>query len=320
MKILLPTIVPEQPALDDLPAVRTVAYDPRVPVPDEHLDADGLVCWGNTPEQLADSARRLRSLRWVQDLKAGADIVLSVGFSPAATICSGRGLHDGPVAEHTLGMILAAARRLDLMAAAHRDHRWADELGGLQAPGTFPGLASLDARRVTIWGFGSIGQTLAPHLSALGATVTGVARSAGDRGGYPVVADADLVKVLPETDLLVAILPATSDTHHAVNAEVLAALPPHAWVVNVGRGVTLDETALAHSLAAGEVGGAALDVFETEPLPADSPLWTTPNTIITPHAAGGRPRGVGKLLTDNIAALVHGLALRNVVRAGAAAR
>jgi len=94
---------------------------------------------------------------------------------------------------------------------------------------------------------------------------------------------------------------------------VLGLLPPHAWVVNVGRGATLDEAALLDALRADRLGGAALDVFETEPLPADSPLWDEPRVLISPHAAGGRPVGAGELITANLTAFLAGTELRNVV-------
>jgi len=166
-----------------------------------------------------------------------------------------------------------------------------------------------------VWGFGSIAQALAPHLELLGATVTGVASTAGDRAGFPVIAADDVAAALPVTDLLIGILPSTPGTRHAISAEVLALLPPHAWVVNVGRGSTLDERALVEAVRAGRLGGAALDVFETEPLPADSPLWQEPNILISPHAAGGRPTGAPELIMENLTALLAGRPLRNVVRA-----
>ena len=104
----------------------------------------------------------------------------------------------------------------------------------------------------------------------------------------------DLPDHLPRTDVLVSLLPATEQTRHAIDAGVLALLPPRAWVVNVGRGTTLDEAALLDALRSGRLAGAALDVFETEPLPADSPLWDEPRVLISPHAAGGRPQRRGR--------------------------
>ncbi|WP_426502271.1 NAD(P)-dependent oxidoreductase [Dactylosporangium sp. McL0621] len=311
MKMLLPTSID----LDvELPSdVVAVGYAVDRPVPDEHCDAEALVVWGNPADQLLDSARRLRRLRWVQTLAAGPDAVLAAGFDPGVVITAGQTLHDTPVAEHALALILAAARRLNLVIRAQVGHRWAGELGGLQpvAPaGTF---RTLRGARVTIWGFGGIAATLAPHLAALGATVTGIARHRGERGGVPVLLGDDLPAVLPATDVLVMILPGTAETRHALGAERLALLPAHAWVINVGRGSAVDEAALLAAIRARRLAGAALDVFETEPLPAGSGLWDEPNVIITPHAAGGRPIGAAGLIAGNLAALRTGAALRNVV-------
>jgi phosphoglycerate dehydrogenase-like enzyme len=309
--ILVPTSVPL--ALDLPDGVVAVAYAPDAPIPAEHTGADALVVWGNPADLLADAARRLTRVRWVQTLAAGPDAVVDAGFAAGVVLTSGRSLHDGPVAEHTLALVLAAARRLHLLVRAQVEHRWAGELGGLQPARPADSFRTLAGARVLIWGFGSIAQTLAPHLRLLGAEVTGVAHTAGERAGFPVVAAADLDAALPRTDLLIAILPGTAANAHAVCGERLALLPSHAWVVNVGRGATLDEAALVQALRAGRLGGAALDVFETEPLPVDSPLWDEPNVIISPHAAGGRPIGAGALVSENLAALVAGRPLRNVV-------
>lgn len=315
MKILLPTSLQlDLPHDETVDGVTYASYDPTSPVPDEHVDADALVVWGNPADQLTDSARRLTAVRWVQALAAGPDAVVAAGFGPDVVITSGRSLHDGPVSEHTLALALAAARRLDLMVDAQRGSRWADELGGARsADEGYPGLGTLAGASVTVWGFGSIGQALAPLLRMLGADVVGVATTAGERNGFPVITEDDLPARLAETDLLVAILPATESTEKAVSERVFDALPSHAWVVNVGRGSTLDEVALEEALRAGTLGGAALDVTAVEPLPAGSSLWTTPNVIITPHAAGGRPQGAGRLVAENITKFRSGDELRNVV-------
>lgn len=310
-KILVPTSVPL--ALDLPDGVVAVAYAPDAPIPAEHTDADAFVAWGNPADLLADAARRLTRVRWVQTLAAGPDAVVDAGFASGVVITSGRSLHDGPVAEHTLALVLAAARRVHLLVRAQAAHRWAGELGGLQPTHPTDSFRTLAGARVLIWGFGSIAQTLAPHLRLLGAEVTGVAHTAGERAGFPVIAAADLDAALPLADLLITILPGTAANAHAVSGERLALLPSHAWVVNVGRGATLDERALIGALRAGHLGGAALDVFETEPLPADSPLWDEPNVIVSPHAAGGRPIGAAALVSENVASLLAGRPLRNVV-------
>ena len=295
------------------PDVRVVRYDVHEPVPADALDAEVLVLWGNPAEQAADAARRLSGLRWVQTLAAGPDAALAAGFADDVVLTSGRGLHDGPVAEHTLALVLAAARRVPDLVRAQAEHRWAGELGGMQDARSAPEFRSLDGAHVLIWGFGSIAARLAPLLSALGAQVTGVATVAGDRHGFPVISPFDLPDHLPYTDVLISLLPATEQTRHVVDADVLALLPPRAWVVNVGRGATLDEAALLDALRSGRLAGAALDVFETEPLPADSPFWDEPRLLISPHAAGGRPRGAGELVAANLAAFLAGDQLRNVV-------
>lgn len=313
--VLLPTTIPLSPALPD--GVRTQCYDVDQPLPGDLTEADALVVWGNSAAQLADCARRMGRLRWVQTLAAGPDAVLAAGFAPHVQVTSGRGLHDGPVAEHTLALVLAAARRLPDLVRAQQEHRWADDLGGLQPDHTALGarqFRSLSGARVLIWGFGSIAARLAPLLTVLGAQVVGVASRAGERAGYPVIAAQDVGEALPGTDVLIGVLPATPATRNALDATVFAQLPPHAWVVNVGRGATLDEAALLAAIRDGGIAGAALDVFAAEPLPADSPLWDEPRVLISPHAAGGRPVGADLLLQDNIAAFVREEPLRNLVR------
>lgn len=311
MKVLYPTNVAGRP--EPPPGVTLVDYDPRAPIPERDHDAEVLVSWGSTPALMSSAAAQLTRLRWVQSLAAGPDVEVAAGFAPGVVITSGRSLHDETVAEHALALILAGLRGLRQLIPAQAEHRWRSDLGGVRVEGADGRVETLSGANVLVWGFGAIGQCLAGHLTALGATVTGVARSAGQRAGYPVIADGDLAAELERTEVLVMILPHAEDTRHALNADVLAHLPKRAWVVNVGRGSTVDEDALVDALRAGRLAGAALDVFGTEPLPAGSPLWEAPNVIITPHAAGGRPRAHAALVTENLAALLEGRPLRNTV-------
>jgi phosphoglycerate dehydrogenase-like enzyme len=311
VKLLLPDSVDLD--LDAPEGVETVVYAIDRRIPEEHTDAQALVVWGNSPNQLRDAARRLTELKWVQTLAAGPDAVLEAGFAPSVIVTAGRTLHDSTVTEHALALVLAAARRLNLLVRAQVGHRWAGELGGLQPIAPKDSFRTLRGAQVVIWGFGGIAATLAPHLKALGADVTGVAHSAGERHGFPVVAASSLPDVLPRTDVLIMILPSTPETDHVLDASVLALLPAHAWLVNVGRGSTVDEAALLDAVRSQRLGGAALDVFETEPLPPESGLWDEPNIIITPHAAGGRPIGAADLIVHNVAALLAGAPLRYVV-------
>ncbi|MBT0994677.1 phosphoglycerate dehydrogenase [Cellulomonas sp. DKR-3] len=308
--ILLPTTLEDPVELPD--GWRAVPYDPQLPLPDDTAGAEVLVVWGNRRAALAQAAAELTDLRWVACLAAGTDAVVDAGFPPTVTVTSGRGLHDATVAEHTLALVLACARRLPDLVRAQDERRWAGELGGLQ-PVHDTSFRSLADAHVVVWGFGSIAARLAPLLAALGARVTGVATSAGERHGFPVVTPDELPSVLPGADVLVGILPATASTQHAIGRDVLRALPAHAFVVNVGRGSTLDEAALLDAVRTRHLAGAALDVFEREPLPPSSPLWGEPSVLISPHAAGGRPRGAGAFLGAALRAYDAGDELPNVV-------
>jgi phosphoglycerate dehydrogenase-like enzyme len=312
MKVLLPDSV-DLSGLTLPDGVDGITYATGEPIPDRHTDADVLVVWGNPEPQLRDAAARLKRLRWVQTLAAGPDVVIAAGFPADVLVTTGRGLHDSTVTEHTLALLLGAARRLNLLVRAQIGRRWAGELGGSQPLHEADNFRTLRDAHVVVWGFGSIAAALSPLLATLGARVTGVARTAGERHGFPVATEADFPQILPTADVLVMILPATDATHHAFDARVAALLPDHAWLVNVGRGATVDETALLAAIREDRLGGAALDVTEIEPLPPESPLWDEPNIIITPHAAGGRPLGAPELILANLAALREGRPLRNAV-------
>ncbi|MFK5582491.1 NAD(P)-dependent oxidoreductase [Serinicoccus sp. LYQ131] len=314
MKLLLPDSLPLDPHLPD--HVAAVRYDATAPVPEEHRDAEALVVWGSSRADLAEAAPHMEQLLWVQSLGAGADSVLAAGFRPSVRIATGAGLHDGPVAEHALTLTLALVRRLASTAQAQQERRWAPELGGVQPlrPDRGP-VTSLLGSNVVIWGFGHIGQRLAGLLQGLGATVRGAARSPGVRGGVVVVGPEDLDDELGRTDILIMILPSSPSTDRALDGPRLARLPEHAYLVNVGRGSTVDEEALVEALAAGRLAGAALDVASVEPLPSSAALWEAPNLWITPHSAGGRPVGAEELIESNLAAVLQDRPLRNAVPA-----
>jgi phosphoglycerate dehydrogenase-like enzyme len=309
--MLLPNTIDLEPIRVE--GVQTVTYDVAADVPAALREAEVLVVWGNAPERLRAAAASMANLRWVATLAAGPDAILGAGFDDAVMLTSGVSLHTAPVTEHTLALLLGVARRLPDLRDAQSARHWSSDLGGIQPRFDRSAFRSLIGAHVVIWGFGHIGQRLAGLLMALEARVTGVARSAGERGGVPVVAAMDVDALLPQADALVMILPSLPSTRKALDAERLALLPRHAWLVNVGRGDTVDEAALARALADGTIAGAALDVFETEPLPATSPLWRMPNVLISPHAAGGRPMGAEGLLTDNLERWLAGRPLRNVV-------
>ena len=314
MKLLYPTSLHlDTKSLEGF-SVNLHPYDVTVPIPESLIDADFLVTWSNKASNLQDAASRMKNLRWIQSLAAGPNDVLSAGFDASRiAITTGSGLHDETVAEHTLGLLLNAARRFYEMRDYQNQGKWPGHLGGAQAdrePGTFKTLKSAN---ITIWGFGNIAKKLAPVLTALGSNVTGVARSDGVRDGYRVVSEDSLPEILPKTDALVMILPGSASTNGALSAERLKLLPKHAWVVNVGRGTSVDEDALVDALEGGRIGGAALDVFSAEPLPKESKLYAAPNLVLSPHAAGGRPREAEALIGYNLRRLLAGQELKNTI-------
>lgn len=289
-------------------------YDVTKPIPEELIDAEILITWTNPVPRLKEEAKRLTKLRWIQSLAAGPNDVLSAGFDASKiTICTGSGLHDHTVAEHTLGLLLNAARRFFEMRDYQLQGKWPGHLGGPQPDRPEGKFTTLQDANVLVWGFGNIAKMLVPWLTALGANVTGLARSVGVRNGIEVYAEDKLPELLPKTDALVMILPGSDATKNVLNADRLKLLPKHAWVVNVGRGTSIDEEALAKALDNGDIGGAALDVFQTEPLPSDSPLWKTPNTIVSPHAAGGRPQNPDVLIAYNLRKFLAGQELKNII-------
>ncbi|KAK1067220.1 hypothetical protein LTR12_015230 [Friedmanniomyces endolithicus] len=314
MKLLYPTSLSLDPKLLEGFNASIHSYDVTKPIPEDLIDAECLITWCNSPSNLKDAASRCKQLKWIQSLAAGPNDVLNAGFDPkTVTITTGSGLHDQTVAEHTLGMLLTAARKFHLMRDSQTQGKWPGSLGGPQpdkAPGTF---TTLHEARILVWGFGNIAKTLTPYLRALGVEVKGVARHAGVRDGVQVYSEDQLPELLKETDALVMILPGSDSTKHALNAERLKALPKHAWVVNVGRGTCIDEAALNSALDEGAIGGAALDVFEKEPLDESSPLYKQKNVILSPHAAGGRPRGAEGLIAENLRRFLAGQELKNVL-------
>jgi phosphoglycerate dehydrogenase-like enzyme len=208
-------------------------------------------------------------LRVIQTLSAGVDW-LSGRVPEGVTVCNARGVYDGPLAEWVVGAILAFQRGLLRARDAQAHEAWTDfepdELAG---------------RRVVILGFGSIGTAVAERLRPFDAEVVGVARTArGDVLGL----DA-LDEILPTADVLVDLLPLTSETVGFLDGRRLGLLPDGALLVNAGRGRTVETPALVPEVASGRLR-AALDVTDPEPLPVGHPLWSLPNVLISPHVAG----------------------------------
>lgn len=283
--------------------------------------ADALVTAASVyDEAAARGVGAAPALQWVHFASSGVDPLVRFPPPPSVRVTNSAAAWAPTVAEHAVALLLALQRRLPLMQEAKAEGRWTQ----LQMR---PLLASLEVATVVLLGFGAIGRHIAHLLRPFGPRIVAVARSDGAHEDVErVIPVPALDAVLGEADALVMALPAAPSTLRLVDARRLALLPARAVLVNVGRGETVDEAALAEALRAGRLAGAGLDVFEREPLAAESPLWRLPNVILSPHVAGmGRSRlfdRIASSCTDNAIRLSRGQPLTGTVdlRAPPAAR
>jgi phosphoglycerate dehydrogenase-like enzyme len=247
-------------------------------------------------------------LRWIQTASDGVDMLLFPALAESdVTITNARGVFDDAIAEWAIGTMLAMATGLDRSIVAQTQRRWDDDRGTQRLAG----------RQLLVLGPGPIGRATARRARDLGMSVAAVGRAPRrddlfERIGGP----DDLHAMLAEADVVFDALPLTPGTRHYVDAPALAAMKPTARFVNVGRGATVDEAALVDALRRGRLAGAALDVFEVEPLPADSTLWSMRNVIVSPHICGdfdGWERASVDIFVDNLGRFVRGEPLRNLV-------
>jgi phosphoglycerate dehydrogenase-like enzyme len=276
-------------------------------------DAEVIFAWRPDAELLTASFDRATRLRWVQAASAGVDSLLFDGLVASdVVVTNARGIFEEAMAETVLGFMIAFAKGFPRAFANQREHLWSsaysERLGG---------------RRVLVVGAGPIGTAIGRLARGLGMRVVGVGRSArrGDEVFEQIHATGDLLGVLGDADFVVDALPLTTLTRHLFGEAAFRAMSSTARFVNVGRGATVDEGALVRALEAGEIAGAALDVFEQEPLTDRSPLWDMEQVIVFPHVSGdvfGWEEDVVGLFVENLDRFCAGEPLRNVVdkRAG----
>jgi phosphoglycerate dehydrogenase-like enzyme len=265
-------------------------------------------------EQFAEATR----LKWIHSHAAGVGGMLFPALVESdVVLTNSRGLSAVSIGEHTIMVALALLRGLPLAFERQQERLWAqDEFVDV--------IRTLRGARVLIVGLGAIGSEVARLAAAFGASVTGIRRriEAGASPGVERLAGpADLARELPDADVVVIAAPQTSETLHVIGARELAVMKQGAVLINVSRGKLVDEAALIAALDSGQLRGAALDVFEHEPLDAASPLWTHRNVMVTPHVAGFFTdywRDVVELFIENLRRFESGQPLRNVVdkRAG----
>ncbi len=262
------------------------------------------------------------TLRWAHTATAGVGSSLAHLAGSGVVLTNSAGIHADPIADWVIAAIGYFARGLDRMVAAQRQGRWAkvDFTDGGGEEGAIP-MRELRELRVGIVGLGGIGTAVARRALALGMSVAGVRRHP-ERGGPPGVDGVggltDLPRLAARSDVFVIAAPHTAETAGAVDRSVLERLPLHALVVNVSRGSLLDETALLELLELRRLRGAALDVFDTEPLPAEHPFWRHARVLVSPHvsavtAGEGFWERETALIVGNIRRYLAGAPLTNVV-------
>ncbi len=258
-----------------------------------------------------DLMARASNLRWYQQWGAGADWLLKYPelTQKDFTLTNVSGIHEIPIGEQIMAYLLMFARGFPQMMRAQLATTWAQNESK-----TF----ELAEKTMLVLGTGAIGTYTAKLAEAFGIKVVGVRRNPGKQVEHisEMVALDDLHTALPDADFIVLTLPLTNDTRHLIGEAELQAMKPTAILVNIGRGGLIDEFALVQALQEGRLAGAGLDVFETEPLPKDSPLWTMENVIITPHMAGNTPHYDERALEiflENLRRYTAGESLTHVV-------
>lgn len=270
--------------------------------------ARALLLWDFFSTAVRDVWSEATELEWIHVTAAGVDTLLFDELRDSdVVVTNARGVFDRPIAEYVLGAVLAHAKDSRTSFALQREHRWQHrETRGIAAA------------RALVVGTGSIGREIARLLRAAGMQVRGAGRvaRADDPDFGDVVASADLADEVGWCDHLVLAAPLTSATRGLVDASVLSAMKPDAHLVNIGRGPLVEESALVSALRDNRIGGATLDVFDTEPLPTGHPLWDAPNVTITAHMAGdvvGWRETLAEQFADNARRWLAGEPLVNVV-------
>lgn len=251
--------------------------------------------------------RRSPQLAWVHTHSAGADRpIYAELMARGVAVTTSSGANAAVVAQTALAGLLALSRRFPQLMAAQQQRRWAPLVAGPVPP-------DLAGQTVVLVGWGPIARTLQPLLSLLGLQVVVVRRSAEAAApGIETLPFTALHSVLPRAHWLLLACPLNEQTRGLVDARALALLPPGAMLINVARGEVVVQAELVTALQSGRLGGAFLDVFETEPLPPDSPLWVLPGVIVTPHAAGhaaGNAARAAGIFLHNLHRWLHGQTL-----------
>jgi|APDOM4702015118_1054815.scaffolds.fasta_scaffold63666_2 phosphoglycerate dehydrogenase-like enzyme len=263
-------------------------------------------CWPLRAKPFIGACLRAPNLTWLQSMSAGTDDPVFARFlDRGVAVTNAAGVAAPSIAQHVLWLLLSLARGGRRLAQAQAEKVW--------DPRPSTDLAGL---RLGIVGYGAIGAEIAKLAAAFDVEVVGLRRHPSGAEACTVWTSDRLGDLLGWADAVVVTAPLTDETRRMIDADALSAMRRGAWLINVGRGEIVDEPALIGALADDHLGGAALDVFSTEPLPVESALWTLPNVIVTPHTAASTERTrrrTVELFLDNFRRHAAGEPLRNLV-------
>ena len=296
---------PRLAEIEELAEVRLTKADGLAKAMD---GADVLYQWHSFSPALKENWGAAATLKWVHVSAAGvSQLLFDELIRSDITYTNSRGVLSRSIAEFALGFVLDLAKDAQGSFRLQQQKRWQHRV-----------TRKIQGQRVLVVGTGSIGRATARLFCAVGLDVDGAGRTArsGDAEFGHIHASRDLAKVVHDYDYLVLAAPLTNDTRGLVNAEVLAAMKPSAYLINVGRGELVYTGALTEALASGSIAGAALDVVHPEPLPEVHALWGMENVIITPHMSGDTEDyldDLGKLFIDNLRRYRDTEPLQNVV-------
>lgn len=293
--------------LEALPDVHLIDRDEFTPAMGSTIDV--ILAWNPTAAAIMSAPNHVR---FIQTISAGVDYLPLADLArQEVLVANASGIHGESIAESVLGYILNFTRALNAPTNRDPHNFWAASQLRHQ-------ITELPGRRALIVGAGHIGTTISHVLQQLGVRTTGVNRDGHAVAGFDqIISTATLMAQAPAADFIINILPLTDQTHHLYNDDFFQRQPGHPYFINVGRGPSVDTAALIRALEVGKVAGAALDVFEEEPLPASSPLWQAPNVQLTPHVSGtvsDVDTGVFKIFYPNLVSLMdHGTLAVNAV-------
>ena len=286
----------------DADEYRSILKDAHLPdlIIDEDLVETCEILFGS-PASIRDVLDKLPNLRWVQSTWAGVEPLLDPSLRRDYTLTNARGVFGGLMSEYIFGYLLAHERRIFERMEAQKHKKWDASLTG-----------SLRGKTIGLLGVGSIGAEVAQTANYFGMTVRGYTRTSMTSAQVDQYYHGDkLLEFTSGLDYLISILPNTKETRKIVSAEVLNALPSHAVFMNVGRGSSVDESALLKALHENKIAGAVLDVFEEEPLPKEHPLWDAPNLKMTFHtSAPSLPGDIARVFIENYRLYIEGNPLK----------